>query len=208
MRKNVLLNAALSAVIFIGSSAFAAAQNKGNDQSNSANGQQMFQVLPGTKPIITGSDRQQVQLTREVRHELAMLPYYSIFDNLLYRVDGTTVTLGGAVITTGLKRDAEDAVKHIEGVTKVVNNIENLPLFPDDQRIRVEVARKIFSFGGMSRYSWEAAPTIHVIVKAGHVALEGIVDNQSDKDVAGLQANQVPGVFSVQNNLQVVKPSR
>jgi hyperosmotically inducible protein len=134
-----------------------------------------------------------------------MLPYYSIFDNLKYRVDGSTVTLGGQVITLGLKRDAETAVKGVEGVTKVVNQIEELPPFSDDQRIREAVARRIFSFGSLSRYGWEAAPSIHIIVKSGHVTLEGVVDNESDKNAAGIQANGVPGIFSVQNNLQVAK---
>ncbi len=200
MRKNLLFNSALTAVLLLGSFATAAAQKSAqgdNDQQN------MYQVLPGTKQVITGGNRQEVQIAREVRHELAMLPYYSIFDDLKYRVDGTTVTIGGETITVGLKRDAESAVKGIEGVTNVVNKIKELPPFPDDQRIRMAVARKVFSFGSLSRYSWEAAPTIHIIVDAGHVSLEGVVDSQADKDAAGMQANQVPGVFSVQNNLQI-----
>ncbi len=201
MRKNLLFNSALTAVLLLGSFATAAAQKSAQGDNNQ---QTMFQVLPGTKQVITGGNRQEVQIAREVRHELAMLPYYSIFDDLKYRVDGTTVTIGGETITVGLKHDAESAVKGIEGVTNVVNKIKELPPFPDDQRIRMAVARKVFSFGSLSRYSWEAAPTIHIIVDAGHVSLEGVVDSQADKDAAGLQANQVPGVFSVQNNLQVV----
>ena len=210
MRKNLVVNAALSAVLILGSSALAVAQagttsatNKGA-QAGSAGDQQMIQVLPGVKQTITGTDRQQVQIAKEVRHELAMLPYYSIFDDLEYRVDGSTVILGGKVITNGLKSDAASAVKNVEGVTKVVNNIQELPLFPEDQRIRIQVARQIFSFGNLSRYSWEAAPTIHIIVQSGHVTLAGVVDTEADKNAAGMQANQVSGVFSVQNNLQVV----
>lgn len=214
MRKNLVVNAALSAVLILGSSALAVAQagttsatNKGA-QAGSAGDQQMIQVLPGVKQTITGTDRQQVQIAKEVRHELAMLPYYSIFDDLEYRVDGSTVILGGKVITNGLKSDAASAVKNVEGVTNVVNNIQELPLFPEDQRIRIQVARQIFSFGNLSRYSWEAAPTIHIIVQSGHVTLAGVVDTEADKNAAGMQANQVSGVFSVQNNLQVVGRKR
>ena len=207
MRMNMLFNAALSAALILTSAGLASAQtgNKASDQAASANDQGMIQVLPGVKQTITGGDRQQVQIAKEVRHELAMLPYYSIFDDLKYKVDGTTVTLGGKTITNGLKRDAERAVKNVEGVTNVVNNIQELPPFPDDQRIRLAVARRVFSFGNLSRYSWEAAPTIHVIVQSGHVELTGVVDTQADKDAAGVQANGTPGVFSVVNNLQVLK---
>ena len=207
MRKNKVLSAALSAALFVTSALTASAQtgSKNGNQAASASDQGMIQVLPGVKQTFSGGDRQQVQIAREVRHELAMLPYYSIFDDLKYRVDGTTVTLGGKTITNGLKRDAEGVVKNVEGVTNVVNNIQELPPFQDDQRIRMAVARKIFSFGNLSRYSWEAAPTIHIIVQSGHVSLEGVVDTQADKDAAGVQANGVPGVFSVANNLQVLK---
>jgi hyperosmotically inducible periplasmic protein len=205
MGKKGFLNAALSAALILSSGVAASAQNTGkNPTAGTGNDQQMIQVLPGVKQTITGGDRQQVQIAREVRHELAMLPYYSIFDDLQYRVDGSTVTLGGKVITTGLKRDAETAVKSVEGVTNVVNNIQELPPFPDDQRIRLAVARRIFSYGNLSRYSWEAAPTIHIIVQGGRVTLEGVVDTQADKDAAGIQANGVPGTFAVTNNLQVV----
>jgi hyperosmotically inducible periplasmic protein len=205
MGKKGFLNAALSAALILSSGVVASAQNTGkNSTAGTGNDQQMIQVLPGVKQTITGGDRQQVQIAREVRHELAMLPYYSIFDDLQYRVDGSTVTLGGKVITTGLKRDAETAVKNVEGVTNVVNNIQELPPFPDDQRIRLAVARRIFSYGNLSRYSWEAAPTIHIIVQGGRVTLEGVVDTQADKDAAGIQANGVPGTFAVTNNLQVV----
>ena len=207
MRKNKVLNAALSAALIMSSAVMVSAQtgNKAGTEATAASDQGMIQVLPGVKQTISGGDRQQVQIAREVRHELAMLPYYSIFDDLKYRVDGTTVTLGGKTITNGLKRDAENAVKNVEGVTNVVNNIQELPPFPDDQRIRLAVARRVFSFGNLSRYSWEAAPTIHIIVQSGRVSLEGVVDTQADKDAAGIQANGTTGVFSVTNNLQVLK---
>jgi BON domain len=206
MRKKFFVHAGLLSALLLSLALTVSAQTSGkNEAANAANDQGWLQVFPGMKQTITGADRQQVQIARETRHELAMLPYYSIFDNLKYRVDGSTVTLGGQVITLGLKRDAETAVKGVEGVTKVVNQIEELPPFSDDQRIREAVARRIFSFGSLSRYGWEAAPSIHIIVKSGHVTLEGVVDNESDKNAAGIQANGVPGIFSVQNNLQVAK---
>ena len=218
MRKNLVWNVALSAALLLGTSAAAVAQSnndkdQGKSQQSAAtadqeNGKQMYLVMPGVEQTITGADRQEVQIAKEARHELAMLPYYTIFDDLEYRVDGTTVTLGGKVISVGLKRDAESAVKGVEGVTKVINNIQDLSPSPADQRIRYEEARKIFSFGNLSRYGWEASPTIHIVVDGGHVTLKGIVDNEADKNAAGIMANQVTGVFSVKNDLQVVPPSK
>jgi hyperosmotically inducible protein len=208
MGKNRIFNVVLSAALILPAGVMASAQSGGKQEVASANDQQMFQVLPGVKQTITGTDRQQVQIAREVRHELALLPYYSIFDDLEYRVDGSTVTLGGKVVTVGLKRDAESAVKGIEGVTNVVNKIEELPPSTQDQRIREAVARRVFSFGNLSRYGWESSPTIRILVSGGHVWLEGVVDTQQDKDAANIQANGVPGVFSVTNNLQVVGRSK
>jgi hyperosmotically inducible protein len=132
-----------------------------------------------------------------------MLPYYSLFDDLEYQVSGDTVTLLGAVVNPTLKSDAENVVKRIEGVSNVVNNIKVLPPSPNDDRIRRRVAQAVFGTDGLSRYSWEAAPTVHIIVENGHVTLKGFVDTQGDKDLANLAANQVPGVFSVTNDLQV-----
>ena len=146
-----------------------------------------------------GEDR----IVREVRHELVMLPYYSVFDNLAYKVDGPTVTLYGQVARPTLKSDAERAVKKIEGVEKVVNEIEVLPLSPNDDRLRTAVYRAIYSQPGLDTYSLRAVPTIHIIVKNGHVTLAGAVANKGDKDRAGIAANGVPGVFSVTNDIQV-----
>jgi hyperosmotically inducible protein len=145
----------------------------------------------------------QERITREVRHELLLLPYYSVFDNLAYKVEGDTVTLLGQVARPSLKSDAENAVKKIEGVDKVVNNIEVLPVSPMDDRIRHAEFRKIYSFPPLSKYAWGAVPPIHIIVANGHVTLEGVVDSDADKNAAGIQANGVPGVFSVTNNLRV-----
>jgi len=145
----------------------------------------------------------QDRITRETRHELVMLPQLTIFDNLAYKVDGTTVILMGEVRNAVLKDEAERAVKGIEGVEKVDNKIDILPASPGDDRIRAAVARAIFNDSRLFRYSMGAVPPIHIIVRNGHVALEGVVDNQADKDTAGIRANTVPGVFSVENKLRV-----
>ena len=148
-----------------------------------------------------GADR----IAREVRHELVMLPYYDVFDNLAFRVDGSTVTLLGQVSRPTLKSSAERVVKDIEGVERVVNNIEVLPLSPNDDRIRMAVYRAIFGHTALSRYGMRSVPPIHIIVKNGNVTLEGVVATEADKNIAGIQANGVSGVFSVTNNLRVEK---
>ena len=145
------------------------------------------------------------RITREVRHELVMLPYYGVFDNLSYRVDGDRVTLFGQVAKPTLKSDAENVVKRIEGVSGVQNEIEVLPLSPNDDRLRTRLYRAIYSKAPLQRYSMMAVPPIHIIVKNGNVALEGVVANQGDKNIAGIAANGVSGVFSVKNNLAVEK---
>lgn len=150
-----------------------------------------------------GSPKSDERLIKEVRHELVMLPYYSVFDDLSYKVEGGTVTLFGAVTRPTLKSDAENAVKKIEGVDRVVNNIEVLPPSPNDDSIRRAVYRAIYSQPGLDTYSLRAVPTIHIIVKNGNVTLTGAVANQGDKDRAGIAANGVSGAFSVTNNIQV-----
>jgi hyperosmotically inducible protein len=142
-------------------------------------------------------------LSREVRHELVMLPWYGIFDNLGYRVDGSTVTLFGEVTRPTLKSDAENVVKRIEGVDRVINNIEVLPLSPMDDRIRIATYRSIYGYAPLQRYAMGAIPSIHIIVKNGNVTLEGVVANKADSDIANMRANSVPGVFSVTNDLRV-----
>ena len=144
------------------------------------------------------------RIVREVRHELVMLPFYGVFDNLSYKVDPDgTVTLLGQVARPVLKSDAENAVKRIEGVEKVVNNIEVLPTSGNDDRIRRAVYRAIYGNSVLSQYQLRAVPPIHIIVNNGHVSLEGVVARSMDKQVAGMQANGVSGVFSVSNNLRV-----
>ena len=143
------------------------------------------------------------KLYKEVRHQLVMLPWYSVFDNLAYQVEGDKVILSGQVTRPVLKSDAEAAVKGIEGVSSVVNNIEVLPPSPMDDQLRHGLYRAIYGDPGLSRYSIQAVPSIHIIVKNGNVTLEGVVDSETDKNLAGLRANQVPNVFSVKNNLVV-----
>lgn len=147
--------------------------------------------------------RLQALLVQEVRHQLVMLPWYSLFDNLEYKVEGDKVLLVGQVVRPSLKSDAEAAVKRIEGVASVDNQIEVLPLSPNDDRIRRAEFRAIYGFSSLERYAQGAVPPIHIIVKNGHVTLEGVVDNEADKDTANVQANGVADVFSVTNNLRI-----
>lgn len=141
---------------------------------------------------------------RGVRHRLLMLPYYGVFDDLGFSVNGGTVTLTGQVTRPTLKDDAGQAAKKAAGVTNVVNNIEVLPLSPSDDSARIAVYRAIYGDSALSvRYAYRAAPSIHIIVKNGNVRLEGVVANEMDKNIAGIRAKGVSGIFSVQNELQV-----
>lgn len=151
------------------------------------------------------SVRAQERLERVVGHELRMLPYYSVFDNLEYRVKGYDVELFGQVTRPTLKSDAESVVKRIEGVEQVSNHIEVLPLSPNDDRIRRAVFRAIYSNSFLSRYGLQPVPPLHIIVKNGHVTLVGVVATQEESNVATIQANSVPGVFSVTNRLRSEK---
>ena len=160
-------------------------------------------VVSAQSGIQKASPKGEDRIAREVRHELVTLPYYSVFDNLAYKVDSYTVTLEGQVTRPTTKSDAEKAVKKIEGVEKVINNIEVLPVSPMDDQIRRAVYRAIYSQPGLEMYSLRAVPTIHIIVKNGHLTLTGAVGNQGDKQRAGIAANGVPGVFSVTNDLLV-----
>jgi hyperosmotically inducible periplasmic protein len=146
----------------------------------------------------------QARIQKEVHHELATLPFFTVFDNIAYRVDGGTVTLEGQVTNPTLKSDSENVIKHIEGVDHVVNNIQVLPLSPMDNQLRIALYRSIYGFPSLEKYAMGVQRPIRIIVSNGHVTLEGVVDNQSDKDTAGIRANGVPNVFSVANNLQVV----
>lgn len=142
-------------------------------------------------------------LPNAVRHELVMLPYYSVFDDLQFSVNDGVVTLAGDVTRPVLKSDAANVVKNIAGVTQVVNNIKVLPLSPFDNRIRFATYRSVFGFGGLYRYAMGVNPSIHIIVDNGRVTLKGVVANQGDKNIAYIRANGVPGAFSVTNDLVV-----
>lgn len=148
------------------------------------------------------------KLVKEIRHELVMLPYYNVFDNLSFKVDGRKVTLLGQVAKPTLKEDAGRVVKSIEGVESVDNQIEVLPLSPNDDRIRIAVYRAVYGQASLQRYSLQAVPPIHIIVRNGDVTLEGVVANEGDKNLANIKANGVSGVFGVTNNLVVEGASK
>jgi hyperosmotically inducible periplasmic protein len=156
---------------------------------------------------ITGGDPTTAAIAKEVRHELLMLPWYSLFDDLEFTVEGRTVILSGAVTSDHAvtKKDAENTVKRIEGVEKVINNIEVLPPSPLDTRVREQAYETLSRTGGLSRYFWEAAPSIHIIVKNQRITLKGYVMNEGDKNMANIAASGIPGVFAVTNELRVVK---
>ena len=148
------------------------------------------------------------RIQKEVRHELIMLPYLGVFDNLAYKIDGTEVTLIGEVTRPTLKSDAENVIKRIEGVERVNNQIEVLPVSAFDNRLRFKLFRAIYGYGPLEKYSLAVNKSIRIVVRNGHVTLEGVVDTQADKSLAGTRANGVPDVFSVTNNLRVAKYER
>ncbi|HKW63923.1 MAG TPA: BON domain-containing protein [Candidatus Acidoferrum sp.] len=164
--------------------------------------------LPQESKHQRSEEKYRTALARKVRHELVMLPWYSVFDDLAFRVDGDNVTLMGEVTRPTLKSDAEGVVKGIEGVVAVKNEIEVLPLSPMDDQLRRAEYRSIYGGPGLQRYGLGSMPAIHIIVKNGNVTLEGVVDNETDRNVANLRANQVPNVFSVKNNLVVARSER
>ena len=151
-------------------------------------------------------DSRTLRVESDVQRELLMLPNYSVFDYLAFRVEpGGTVRLLGQVTRPTLKTDAERRLKGIEGIEQVINDIEVLPLSPADDRIRLAVARNIYRSDALDRYGFQSQPSIKIIVKQGNVTLEGAVDSDTDKTIAGLKAREVPGVFDVKNNLAVAK---
>ena len=155
-----------------------------------------FALASGPAPV-------QKSLEQKVRHEINMLPYYGVFDDLSFRVDGDKVTLLGEVWQPVLKQETESAIKHIEGVRQVDNQIEVLPLSSFDDQIRFNAYRAIYGFGPLNRYVLGAHPSIHIIVKNGNITLTGVVANTGDRDMAYLRANGVQGAFSVKNELRV-----
>jgi hyperosmotically inducible protein len=185
--------ALLSAALLIPAGAIAKDPPKGNENKIAAH----------TDPY-TASPADESRIAREVRHQLVMLPSFGVFDDLGFSVEGGTITLVGEVTRPTLKSDAEGVVKTVEGVTNVVNNIEVLPLSPNDDRIRIAAYRAIYGDSSLStRYGYRALPSIHIIVKNGNIRLEGVVANEGDKNIAGIRANGVHGAFAVENALRV-----
>ena len=161
-------------------------------------------ALAGSVVVASGASPTYPQgATAKVRKELVTLPYYGVFDNLEYKVEGDTVTLYGQVLRPSTRRDAERRVARIEGVDRVVNKIEVLPVSGFDDSIRARTYRAVFRSGSLYRYALGANPSLHIVVKNGHVTLEGVVSNQTDSRLAYIAARGVPGVFSVTNNLRV-----
>src|SRR6266571_7571440 len=153
------------------------------------------------------SAKSQERIIKEVRHELLMLPYFGVFDYIAFKVEGSTVALLGQVVRPVLKSDAENSIKRIEGVERIDNQIEILPPSPMDDRLRIRLFRAIYQYPALQKYELGVQKPIRIIVKNGRVTLEGVVDNQGDKDLANIRAKSVPGTFAVDNNLQVV-PSK
>ena len=143
------------------------------------------------------------RVQKQVMHEILMLPQYNEFDAIGFKVEGYDVTLFGHVFHATLKSDAEHAIKKIEGVEKIHNQIEILPPSPMDDRLRVQLFRAIYGYGPLQRYGVGSNRPIHIIVDRGHVTLEGVVDSTGDRNIASIRANGVSGVFSVTNNLEV-----
>ncbi len=152
----------------------------------------------------TGQNTSTNQLAGEVRHQLVMLPYYGIFDNLEFQIAGNDkVVLMGEVVRPILKDDAAAAVRSIPGVRQVVNDIKVLPPSPFDNRIRRAEYREIYGTPGFEKYAIQAVPPIHIIVDNGNVTLVGVVADKMDKNLAGIKANEVRNVFHVTNDLRV-----
>jgi hyperosmotically inducible protein len=155
---------------------------------------------------LSGSGLQRI--SKEVRHEILLLPYYGVFDILSYKVEPKgAVVLSGSVTRPTLKSDAENVVKRIEGVEKVDNQIKVLPVSPNDDRIRREAFREIYGFPALNKYAWESVQSIHIIVENGTLTLEGVVDNEGDRNMAEVRAKSVSGAFKIVNNLKVGSPS-
>ena len=144
-------------------------------------------------------------IVREVRHELVTLPYYGVFDWLEYEVQpDNTVVLRGQVVRPTTKSDAEARVKEIDGVKRVVNQIEVLPLSPNDDQLRVALYRAVYGWDSpLFHYATESVPPVHIIVSHGRATLKGIVISKGDADLAYLRARSVSGLFDVKNELQV-----
>lgn len=142
-------------------------------------------------------------LENDIRHELVMLPWFGVFDNLAFQVQGNHVILTGQVTRPTLRSDAEAVVRRIEGIERVTNNIEVLPLSPNDDRLRMAAYYSIYGYGPLNRYAMGSQPPIRIIVKNGNITLQGVVANQMDANLAYMRARGVSGAFSVTNELRV-----
>ncbi|RXH54025.1 hypothetical protein GRAN_4994 [Granulicella sibirica] len=172
----------------------------------------------------TWSQEDATRIVQEVRHKLLSLPNYSVFDSLSFGIQGKTIVLRGYASQPVLKSDAEKTVKGISGVAGVDNQIVVLPNSPNDDRIRIGVYRRIYGQPALRKYSGSPVGfgdfpsvarmaggitqdpprgyhAIHIIVNNGHVTLTGVVDQESDANIASMQANSTPGAFSVDNEL-------
>jgi hyperosmotically inducible periplasmic protein len=160
------------------------------------------QTAPAKKPP-KAEEKYTPTLSREIHHQILTLPFYSVFDSIVFTLNGGKVTLSGEVLRTNLKENAEAAVKSIEGVSVVIDHIEVLPVSPADDDLRSAVYRALYEDPTLARYAIQAVPSIHIIVKSGNVALEGAVNSESDKTLAGQRAAVPPNVVAVKNNLLV-----
>ena len=158
-----------------------------------------FATQRGSQP----SPKFTARALKQIQHEILMLPYYGVFDAIGFKMEGYNVTLLGQVTHATLKSDAEHAIKGIEGIEKINNQIVILPPSPMDDRLRHQLFRAIYEYGPLQRYGVGSNRPIHIIVDRGHVTLEGVVDSPGDRNLVNIRANGVPGVFSVSNRLQV-----
>ena len=158
----------------------------------------------GAEAVQAKTDTQPLSLSEQVRLELIKVPNLGVFDNIAFSMENSdTVVLTGQVLQPVVKSGAQIAVLRIPGIEKVVNNIEVLPLSPNDDEIRLKTYYAIYSATGFETYSRMALPPIRIIVKDGHVTLEGVVGNKMDKNMAEFAAKTVSGVFSVTDNLRI-----
>jgi hyperosmotically inducible protein len=161
------------------------------------------QRAPAAKPAAGAPNPEEPQLSHEIRHQLFVLPYYSVFDYIAFRLDGDKVTLTGYVLRPTLRANAEAAVKSLEGVSSVKNLIEVLPKSPSDDDSRRAVYRAIFEDSTLQRYAVSDVPVVHIILRNGEVTLEGVVATEAEKNLASTRAAGVAGVSAVKNNLSI-----
>jgi hyperosmotically inducible periplasmic protein len=159
------------------------------------------QNTPTKRP--TKTDDQVPALSREIHHQILVLPFYSVFDSIRFAMNGHNVILTGQVLRRNLKEQAEAAVKSVEGVGVVVNKIEILPASPSDDDLRRAIYRAVYEDSTLARYATQDVPPVHIIVNNGAVSLEGSIDSLSDKNLAEARAGSVSSVASVKNNLVV-----